>query len=69
MIGRREQPLIPKYLSKEAQDFIRRCVRVDPETRPSASQLLEHPFVRASPRVPKQSPNPEILEMGARLLC
>ncbi|CAD6258182.1 unnamed protein product [Miscanthus lutarioriparius] len=26
MIGRREQPPIPKYLSKEAQDFIRRCM-------------------------------------------
>ncbi|CAL4935475.1 unnamed protein product [Urochloa decumbens] len=45
MIGRGEQPPIPNYLSKEAQDFIGQCVRVHPENRPSASQLLEHPFV------------------------
>jgi len=45
MIGKGEQPPIPNYLSEEAQDFICQCVRVDPETRPSATQLLEHPFV------------------------
>jgi mitogen-activated protein kinase kinase kinase 1 len=45
MIGRGEQPPIPNYLSKEAQDFIGQCVRVDPENRPSASQLLGHPLV------------------------
>ncbi|CAN6281743.1 unnamed protein product [Urochloa humidicola] len=51
MIGRGEQPSIPSSLSKEAQDFIGQCVRVDPQKRPSASQLLEHPFVNRPPQL------------------
>lgn len=45
-IGRGDQPPIPCHLSKEAQDFIRQCVQVDPTSRPTAAQLLDHPFVR-----------------------
>uniref|UniRef100_A0A804P8U0 mitogen-activated protein kinase kinase kinase n=1 Tax=Zea mays TaxID=4577 RepID=A0A804P8U0_MAIZE len=58
MIGRGEQPTIPCYLSKEAQDFIGQCVRVDPESRPSASQLLEHPFVNRPLRASFESSSP-----------
>ncbi|XP_062212156.1 mitogen-activated protein kinase kinase kinase 1-like [Phragmites australis] len=58
MIGRGEQPPIPSYLSKEAQDFIGQCVRVDPEKRPSASQLLEHPFVNRPLRASFESSSP-----------
>nr|CAB3493552.1 unnamed protein product [Digitaria exilis] len=58
MIGRGEQPPIPNYLSKEAQDFIGQCVRVDPENRPSASQLLEHPFVNRPLRSSFDSSSP-----------
>lgn len=46
MIGRGDQPPIPCHLSLEAKDFIRQCVQVDPNSRPTAAQLLEHPFVR-----------------------
>ncbi|RLN15449.1 hypothetical protein C2845_PM02G01410 [Panicum miliaceum] len=60
MIGRGEQPPIPNYLSKEAQDFIGQCVRVDPENRPSASQLLEHPFVNRPLRASFESSPPGI---------
>ncbi|KAJ6816414.1 putative MAP kinase superfamily protein isoform X2 [Iris pallida] len=45
-IGRGEQPPIPNSLSRDARDFISQCVQVNPEDRPSAAQLLEHPFVR-----------------------
>ncbi|KAH0451191.1 hypothetical protein IEQ34_018490 [Dendrobium chrysotoxum] len=48
-IGRGDQPNIPTYLSSDAQDFIRRCVQVDPNARPTAAQLLEHPFVTRRP--------------------
>ncbi|KAI0495230.1 hypothetical protein KFK09_025380 [Dendrobium nobile] len=48
-IGRGDQPNIPSYLSSDAQDFIRRCVQVDPNARPTAAQLLEHPFVTRRP--------------------
>ncbi|CAL9759374.1 unnamed protein product [Musa acuminata subsp. burmannicoides] len=47
-IGHGEQPSIPIYLSKDARDFISQCVKVNPDDRPTASQLLEHPFVRRS---------------------
>ncbi|XP_072972676.1 mitogen-activated protein kinase kinase kinase 1-like [Typha angustifolia] len=49
-IGRGEQPPIPKSLSKDARDFISQCVQVSPDDRPTASQLLEHPFVMRSLR-------------------
>ncbi|CAN6316138.1 unnamed protein product [Urochloa humidicola] len=63
MIGRGEQPPIPNYLSKEAQDFIGQCVRVDPENRPSASQLLEHPFVNRPLRSSFESSSPSALRL------
>ncbi|CAL4926865.1 unnamed protein product [Urochloa decumbens] len=63
MIGRGEQPPIPNYLSKEAQDFIGQCVRVDPENRPSAAQLLEHPFVNRPLRASFESSSPSALRL------
>ncbi|KAG6520405.1 hypothetical protein ZIOFF_017455 [Zingiber officinale] len=47
-IGRGEPPTIPISLSKNARDFISLCVKVNPEDRPTASQLLNHPFVMRS---------------------
>uniref|UniRef100_A0A0D9W3E8 Protein kinase domain-containing protein n=1 Tax=Leersia perrieri TaxID=77586 RepID=A0A0D9W3E8_9ORYZ len=49
-IGRGTPPVIPKYLSKEARDFISQCLRPNPDHRPSASKLLDHPFVNRSLR-------------------
>ncbi|XP_072972419.1 mitogen-activated protein kinase kinase kinase 1-like [Typha angustifolia] len=45
-IGRGERPPLPNSLSRDARDFISQCTKVDPHDRPSASQLLEHPFVK-----------------------
>lgn len=45
-IGHSIPPPIPNSLSSDAQDFIRQCLRVVPDDRPSASKLLAHPFVR-----------------------
>lgn len=47
-IGRGELPLIPNSLSEEARDFIKRCLQINPDDRPSAAQLLKHPFVNRS---------------------
>ncbi|XP_015690821.2 mitogen-activated protein kinase kinase kinase 1-like [Oryza brachyantha] len=58
MIGKGEGPQIPSYLSKDAQDFISQCVQVDPEKRPSASQLLSHPFVNRPLRASFESSSP-----------
>nr|GEW05097.1 mitogen-activated protein kinase kinase kinase YODA-like [Tanacetum cinerariifolium] len=42
----RELPFIPDHLSDDGKDFILQCLQRAPRCRPSASQLLEHPFVR-----------------------
>ena len=45
-IGRGEPPPIPEYLSEDARDFILKCLQVNPNKRPTAAQLLDHPFLR-----------------------
>lgn len=41
-----EVPSIPDTLSAEGKDFIAQCLHRNPAERPTASQLLDHPFVR-----------------------
>jgi len=38
-------PFIPDSLSKQGHDFIRLCLTRDVDSRPTAAQLLQHPFV------------------------
>lgn len=45
-IGRGVPPLVPDSLSADARDFILQCLQVNPSARPTASQLLDHPFVK-----------------------
>ncbi|CAE6127680.1 unnamed protein product [Arabidopsis arenosa] len=45
-IERGTLPDIPDNLSLDAQDFIVTCLKVNPEERPTAAELLNHPFVR-----------------------
>lgn len=45
-IGQGEPPHVPNTLSNDARDFIHSCLQVDPNCRPNASRLLEHPFVK-----------------------
>ena len=40
-----ELPDIPESLSAVAKDFIKKCLVYDKETRPTALELLSHPFV------------------------
>ncbi|XP_038715798.1 mitogen-activated protein kinase kinase kinase 1-like [Tripterygium wilfordii] len=47
-IGKGEPPLVPDSLSRDARDFILQCLQANPNHRPTAAQLLEHPFVQRS---------------------
>jgi mitogen-activated protein kinase kinase kinase 1 len=45
-IGKGEPPPIPDTLSRDAKDFILQCLQVNPDDRPTAAQLLNHPFLQ-----------------------
>ncbi|XP_076959329.1 mitogen-activated protein kinase kinase kinase 1-like [Bidens hawaiensis] len=45
-IGNGELPSIPKTLSVEACDFILACLQINPNDRPTAAPLLDHPFMQ-----------------------
>ncbi|GFP79561.1 mitogen-activated protein kinase kinase kinase anp1 [Phtheirospermum japonicum] len=40
-----ETPEVPDFLSDLGKDFLSKCLRVDPEERWTAGQLLQHPFL------------------------
>lgn len=42
----KELPAIPDHLSAEGKDFVFQCLQRNPMKRPTASLLLEHPFVK-----------------------
>ncbi|CAH9059330.1 unnamed protein product [Cuscuta epithymum] len=42
----KELPTIPEHISDEGKDFIMKCLQREPLKRPTASQLLDHPFVK-----------------------
>ncbi|KAK9927167.1 hypothetical protein M0R45_024366 [Rubus argutus] len=42
----KELPGIPGHLSEDGKDFVRLCLQRNPLHRPTAVQLLEHPFVK-----------------------
>ncbi|RCV08527.1 hypothetical protein SETIT_1G334000v2 [Setaria italica] len=44
-IGRGQLPPVPSSLSPVAREFILKCLQVNPDDRPSADELLGHPFV------------------------
>ncbi|CAL5091932.1 unnamed protein product [Urochloa decumbens] len=43
-----KDPPIPENLSHEGKEFLQCCFRRNPAERPSASELLDHPFIRNS---------------------
>ncbi|KAI4299024.1 hypothetical protein L6164_032519 [Bauhinia variegata] len=45
-IGRGVPPDVPDSLSKDARDFILKCLQVNPNDRPTATQLMDHPFLK-----------------------
>ncbi|KAI4878568.1 hypothetical protein NFI96_010207 [Prochilodus magdalenae] len=48
-IAKSDPPMLdqPSKWSLDFKDFLKNCLDKNPETRPTATQLLEHPFVRS----------------------
>ncbi|KAJ1434985.1 Serine/threonine-protein kinase, active site [Sesbania bispinosa] len=47
-IGNGQPPPVSESLSKDARDFILKCLQVNPNKRPTAAQLLDHPFEKVN---------------------
>jgi serine/threonine protein kinase len=64
----KELPPIPDHLSEPGKDFIRKCLQRDPSQRPTAMELLQHPFVQKAVSLEK-SVLSEPLEHLAVISC
>ncbi|KAK9767274.1 mitogen-activated protein kinase kinase kinase [Basidiobolus ranarum] len=43
-LGTMQGPPYPENLTDDARDFLDKCLTIDPDERPTASELLAHPF-------------------------
>ncbi|CAO3662209.1 unnamed protein product [Rhizopus stolonifer] len=48
-LGKYQAPPIPEDFTEDTRDFLNRCFTINPEERPTAEQLLKHPFVQTDP--------------------
>ncbi|CAM8986215.1 unnamed protein product [Rhodiola kirilowii] len=64
----KERPAIPEHLSEEGKDFIKQCLQRNPLHRPSAAQLLEHPFVKSAAPLERPIPAPELSDMPPAMI-
>ncbi|CAI7878287.1 unnamed protein product [Closterium sp. NIES-53] len=55
-----ELPEIPEDVSPFCYDFISKCLCRDPQQRPTAAELLPHPFLCLHDAVPGRHSNPQI---------
>ncbi|CAI0403251.1 unnamed protein product [Linum tenue] len=58
----KDLPAIPDQLSDEGKDFVRQCLQRNPSHRPTAAQLLDHPFVKSAAPVERSLPSPEFTD-------
>uniref|UniRef100_A0A7N0UPN1 mitogen-activated protein kinase kinase kinase n=1 Tax=Kalanchoe fedtschenkoi TaxID=63787 RepID=A0A7N0UPN1_KALFE len=63
----KELPAIPDHLSEEGKDFVKQCLQRNPMHRPSAAQLLEHPFVKNTAPVERPIPGPELADISSAM--
>ena len=54
--GTGELPTMPDWISDDARNFVSSCLRRRPDERPSAEDLLAHPFVAAAANAAEEVP-------------
>ncbi|ESW20469.1 hypothetical protein PHAVU_006G211800 [Phaseolus vulgaris] len=59
-IGSGQPPPVAESLSTDARDFILKCLQVNPNKRPTAARLLDHPFVKRTLLSPISPISPSI---------
>lgn len=59
----KELPVIPDHLSDDGKNFVRQCLQRNPINRPTAAQLLEHPFVKNVALLARPTLGPESSDM------
>ncbi|KAK6936817.1 Protein kinase domain [Dillenia turbinata] len=65
----KELPAIPDNLSDDGKDFVRQCLQRNPLHRPTATQLLEHPFMRNAAPLERPIPDPEPSDPPPGITC
>lgn len=63
LIPKNPPPLLPAEFSRYFRNFVELCLRRDPRERPSARELLEHPFIKRAKRTTYLS---ELIERSER---
>ncbi|XP_015888023.1 mitogen-activated protein kinase kinase kinase NPK1 isoform X2 [Ziziphus jujuba] len=63
----KSHPPIPEHLSAEAKDFLLKCLQEEPNLRPSASDLLQHPFVTLEYQEPHRVFRTSFMESGNQM--
>lgn len=63
----KELPAIPDHLSEEGKSFVRLCLQRNPTNRPTAAQLLDHPFVKNAAPFVRLDPGSKAMETEAAL--
>ncbi|KAL6139239.1 hypothetical protein ACLB2K_064516 [Fragaria x ananassa] len=58
----KSHPPIPEHISFEAKDFLLKCLLKEPNLRPTATELLQHPFVTGQPMEFHTVLRPSIME-------
>lgn len=48
-LGKLNAPALPDNISNCAKDFLKQCFIIDPVKRPTATELLNHPFLKVDP--------------------
>jgi len=59
-IGSSAKPTIPSDISADAQEFLQRTFELDQDARPSAEELLEHPWITMKQAISTKGSAPKV---------